>query len=200
MCPPYSSNRREPRSFPFPAGRRDAAGCRYRLPVRRRLPSCDEEAQVWQGVVLPSRLPRKAVGRPSRPSRTPRTSSGRSSAPSSSSGTPRASRSSASTPAATGGFDRRYYWQIRWARVPAGLKARLARLRFCESTNNPRATNGSHWGYFQFDIRTWHEAQSAARIPAGRRTARADYASPIMQNVVTAAFFPGNEGRWACRA
>ena len=97
-------------------------------------------------------------------------------------------------------FDRRFFLEIRWARVPAGVKARLARLRQCESTNNPRATNGSHWGYYQYDVRTWHEAQSWARIPSSRRTARADFASPIHQNVATAAFFPANTGRWACSA
>jgi hypothetical protein len=97
-------------------------------------------------------------------------------------------------------FERRFYWQIRWARVSPGLKSRLARLRHCESTNNPRASNGSHWGYYQYDVRTWGEAQSWAGVPPARRTARADFAAPIHQNVVTASFFPANTGRWACSA
>jgi hypothetical protein len=94
----------------------------------------------------------------------------------------------------------RFYWTHRWRKVDPYTKQRLANLRWCESTNNPTATNGSHWGYYQYDYATWAEAQSWAGVPGRRWTARADYASPIHQNVVTASFFPANTGRWACSA
>lgn len=78
-------------------------------------------------------------------------------------------------------------WGYAWSKVDTDLKYMLKRLRHCESTNNYLATNGTHWGAYQYDIATWAEAGG---------TGRADQASPREQDVRTARFFPGHQSRW----
>lgn len=59
---------------------------------------------------------------------------------------------------------RRYYrsrpWQHRYYHLPGYAKAKLRRVRWCESTNRPSAhgAGGLYHGYYQYDLRTWREA------------------------------------------
>jgi hypothetical protein len=82
-------------------------------------------------------------------------------------------------------------WRHRWARIDAGLKARLARLRYCESTNNYRAVNGQYTGAYQYAASTWARAGGSGL---------AMNAPPREQDVRTAWFFPSHAGEWECRA
>lgn len=82
-------------------------------------------------------------------------------------------------------------WGEAWRLVDPGLKARLARLRHCESTNDYRASNGSHWGAYQYDDATWRETGGSGR---------AWDAPPREQDVRTAKFWPSHQSRWACTA
>lgn len=90
---------------------------------------------------------------------------------------------------------RHHYW--RWARahLSSSTKGMLFRLRWCESTGNYRATNGSHWGAYQY---SWGGTGSAG-YRAGFRV-RPDNASPAEQDVRTARFFPSHRSEWACSA
>lgn len=86
----------------------------------------------------------------------------------------------------------------RWERLRHELhpatRAMLARLRHCESTGNYRATNGTHWGAYQY---SWGRGSAGAR--AGFRV-RPDRASAAEQDVRTARFYPRHRGEWVCRA
>jgi hypothetical protein len=81
---------------------------------------------------------------------------------------------------------------LAWKLSPE-MKATLARLRWCESRGDYQATNGSHWGAYQY---SWGRGSAGER--AGFRV-RPDLASPAEQNVRTARFFPSHRGEWACR-
>lgn len=87
-----------------------------------------------------------------------------------------------------------HIWECRWHHVSPALKDRLARLRHCESTDNYRASNGSHWGGYQY---SW--GPRSAGVRAGFRV-RPDHASPREQDVRTAWFFPSHASEWECRA
>lgn len=82
----------------------------------------------------------------------------------------------------------------RWL-LPDSMKATLARLRFCESRGDYRATNGSHWGAYQY---AWGFKGSAGQR-AGFKV-RPDLASPDEQDTRTARFFPSHRGEWSCLA
>jgi hypothetical protein len=88
----------------------------------------------------------------------------------------------------------RKHWTRLRASLPPQTVQMLARLRACESTGNYRATNGTHWGAYQY---SWGRGSAGAR--AGFRV-RPDLASPAEQDVRTARFFPRHRGEWACRA
>jgi hypothetical protein len=53
--------------------------------------------------------------------------------------------------------DRVCRWRRHMRRVVAPHRGWLARLAWCESTNNPRAYSpaGPYFGLYQFDLRTW---------------------------------------------
>lgn len=74
------------------------------------------------------------------------------------------------------------------------MAATLARLRWCESRGDYHATNGSHWGGYQY---SWGFHGSAGER-AGFKV-RPDLASPDEQTVRTARFYPSHRGEWACR-
>lgn len=86
---------------------------------------------------------------------------------------------------------------FRWARahLSSSTKGMLFRLRMCESTGNYHATNGSHWGAYQY---SWGGTGSAG-YRAGFRV-RPDFAPPAEQDVRTARFFPEHRGEWECSA
>lgn len=91
-------------------------------------------------------------------------------------------------------WKRTHIWEYRWHHVDPWLKAALSRVRFCESRNNYRASNGSHWGGYQY---SWGRGSAGER--AGFRV-RPDYASPREQDVRTAWFWPSHRGEWQCKA
>lgn len=82
-------------------------------------------------------------------------------------------------------------WGAAWRAVDPGLKARLARLRYCESTNNYRATNGQYTGAYQYAASTWARAGGSGQ---------AMNAPPREQDVRTARFWPTHMGEWQCKA
>jgi hypothetical protein len=87
------------------------------------------------------------------------------------------------------------YWIARQRAIPDALKARLATLRGCETRGIAYPANyqyrGAYRGAYQYDYTTWREAGGSGD-PAD--------ASPAEQDVRTAAFYPGHEGRWGCKA
>lgn len=86
----------------------------------------------------------------------------------------------------------------RWVRLRHELtpatRAMLARLGYCESRGDYRASNGTHWGAYQY---AWGPGSAGERAGFRRRP---DMASPAEQDVRTARFYPGHRGEWACRA
>lgn len=66
----------------------------------------------------------------------------------------------------------------------------LLRVAYCESTLNPRATNGTHLGLFQFLPSTWATTRYARRDPWSAKW-----------NALAAAWMwrVGRRGEWACR-
>jgi hypothetical protein len=87
-----------------------------------------------------------------------------------------------------------HLWEYRWHHVDSGLKGVLFRLGWCESRNDYHATNGSHWGRFQY---SWGGTGSAG-WRAGFRV-RPDLAAPAEQNVRTAKFWPAHRSEWQCK-
>lgn len=84
-----------------------------------------------------------------------------------------------------------HYWTLKRRQLSAATLAWLGRLRFCESTNNYRATNGQYTGGYQYADSTWARAGGHGR---------AMDASPAEQDVRTAWFYPSHRGEWACSA
>lgn len=82
-------------------------------------------------------------------------------------------------------------WGHAWSQVPSGLKARLHRLKMCESTGNYRATNGPYTGAYQYHASTWARAGGSGQ---------AMNAPPREQDVRTARFFPSHASEWECKA
>lgn len=89
----------------------------------------------------------------------------------------------------------RYGWGYKRRHLDSPTKAMLFRLRMCESTDDYQATNGSHWGAYQY---SWGGTGSAG-YRAGFRV-RPDYASPAEQDVRTAEFYPSHRSEWTCKA
>lgn len=82
-------------------------------------------------------------------------------------------------------------WGYRWSLVDPALKARLHRLKMCESTGNYRAVNGPYTGAYQYHRSTWARAGGSGE---------AMDAPPREQDTRTAWFFPSHAGEWACKA
>lgn len=95
----------------------------------------------------------------------------------------------------------RGYWRLSSERLSPFVHSTLARLRYCESTNNYRAQNGSgHSGAYQYAASTWTRAQSWAGVPLRYRTDHVLAASRDHQDAVTGRFFFAHRGEWACSA
>lgn len=90
----------------------------------------------------------------------------------------------------------RGYWNIQVRRQP-GVHARLAGLRYCESTGRYHIS-GAHDGAYQYLRSTWARAQWW--VPYRYRTAAAHLASVDHQDAVTGRFYPSHAGEWACSA
>ena len=86
---------------------------------------------------------------------------------------------------------RTHVWEHRWHHVSPWLRASLARLRWCESTNNYRAVNGQYTGAYQYAASTWARAGGYGL---------AMYAPPREQDVRTAWFWPTHRSEWECQA
>lgn len=82
-------------------------------------------------------------------------------------------------------------WGHAWSQVSPSIKARLRRLKMCESTGNYRAVNGPYNGAYQYHRNTWARAGG---------TGEAMNASPREQDVRTARFWPSHMSEWACKA
>lgn len=82
---------------------------------------------------------------------------------------------------------------IKWADYYGVDQTRLLRVAYCESKYNPRASNGTHFGVYQFLPSTY--AANAPKAGAG-----SDYWD-AENNVRTAAymFSIGQAGQWACK-
>ena len=86
---------------------------------------------------------------------------------------------------------RHHYWRHERHHLDAGTKGWLARLRFCESTDNYRTNTGNgYYGAYQYG---WGPGSAGER--AGFRV-RPDLASPAEQDVRTARFYPSHAGEW----
>lgn len=92
-------------------------------------------------------------------------------------------------------------WPIRRSTIDAGLLARLASIRFCESRGD-YSIDTHHDGAYQYLPSTWSRAQAFYQAITGKHvigwTSQANWASPAHQDVVTAVFYPAHAGEWAC--
>lgn len=86
------------------------------------------------------------------------------------------------------------YWYLRFKRISKGQFNFMMSVHNCESIN--WYLNGHHDGGFQYDERTWWEAQNWDHTPMRYRRAPAYNAHRHHQIVVTASFMPGHLSRW----
>lgn len=99
-------------------------------------------------------------------------------------------------------------WPIRRNALSSSTLGRLSVLRGCETRGIPfpwnYRWNGHHDGAYQYDGRTWREAQGYYAWALGKHvtgwTSYAYDASPAHQDVITGYFFPTHTGRWQCHA
>ena len=99
-------------------------------------------------------------------------------------------------------LEREHPWEAKRRKLPVPLKARLARLRWCESTDRYHIA-GHHHGAYQYLQGTWLRTIPSLPSRRLRRLATrgpAYTASPAEQDVRTAFFFPSHSGEWACKA
>jgi hypothetical protein len=73
----------------------------------------------------------------------------------------------------------------------------LLNIAKCESSLNPRATNGSHFGLFQFVPATFRQA--ASRLQTSTGLAARSYWNPLDSAYVAGFMFAtGDAQRWSC--
>ena len=73
----------------------------------------------------------------------------------------------------------------------------LLNIAKCESSLNPRASNGSHFGLFQFAPTTFRRA--AARLQTTTGLAAKSYWNPLDSSYVAGFMFAtGDAQRWSC--
>ncbi len=73
----------------------------------------------------------------------------------------------------------------------------LLNIAKCESSLNPRARNGTHFGLFQFAPATFRQA--AARLQATTGLAARSYWNPLDSSYVAGFMFAtGDAPRWSC--
>lgn len=78
--------------------------------------------------------------------------------------------------------------------IPFSILLKIAR---CESALNPRASNGNHFGLFQFAPETFRAA--AARLRASTGVTARTYWNPLDSAYVAGFMFvTGNAQRWSC--
>lgn len=94
----------------------------------------------------------------------------------------------------TGAVQRSIYDSSLVFGIPFNVLLNIAK---CESSLNPRATNGSHFGLFQFAPATFRQAASRLQTTTGV-TAR-NYWNPLDSAYVAGFMFAtGDAQRWSC--